>query len=171
MTRGKQFSGNKPTRKNASCDRRANFESSLGYLYRPFFKKRGGGKGDWGHPGDEMVEVDMHPLDPMFEDSPDAEIDAALYQHLHPRYETTSPITEEEAAEGDMSPVECPTLDCDMSCAAPTAGTIFGFSSESPKGSWLHSFDELPALKLPHNAVWPLVPDAQEVSTNFFDSD
>lgn len=145
------------------------------YLYRPFFKKRGGGKGDWGCPGDEMVEVDMSPYDPMFEDCTDAELNAALYEHIYPRYVATSPITEEdEAAEETMGTVECPALDCDVSLTKPSPGSIFSCNlsdAESPKGSWLHSFDELPALKLPHNAVWPLVPDVKGVSTTFFDSD
>jgi len=119
---GLKDSGNKPTRRNACCNRQwlneptelgegnnhvadrssacsvskltGDFCFVTGHLYRPFFKKRGGGKGDWGSPGDEIVQVMMDPLDPMYDDWPDEALHAALLEHLSsqsPRALTPSP--------------------------------------------------------------------------------
>jgi hypothetical protein len=134
--------------------------SSTAHLFRPFFKKRGGGKGDWGSPGDELLDCcPMDPRDPLYEDAwSDAELEAALIEHLYPEDRAQSPLSEE-----DTVMAKSPELDCDFS-KGPAA--FFG-SSDSPKGSWLHTFSDPTPLKLPANAVWPVVP-REDVSTSFF---
>lgn len=170
MTRAKPFSGNKPTRKNSSCDRRHSPvpSSELGHHFRPFFKKRGGGKGDWGSPGDELLDCPVDPRDPTYNDSwSDHDLEEALMEHLHPEERAQSPVSSEDAVMVEMPEVvEAPELDCDVAKVDPAAGAFFG-NSDSPKGSWVHTFSDPTPLKLPANAVWPVVP-REEVSTSFF---
>ena len=196
---GLKDSGNKPTRKNACCNRQwlseptelgegnnhvaerqsacsvskltGDFCFVTGHLYRPFFKKRGGGKGDWGSPGDEIVQVMVDPLDPMYDDWPDEELHAALLEHLSsqsPRALTPSPsnvveegrllhvILEAHADEDDYTDDdwqhEYLEVDCDVK-PDPMLSSHVGFS-ESPNASWLHGFNEPTPLKLPCNAMW-----------------
>jgi len=177
MPGGKLFCGAKATRRNARCDRRRSPPASrgedfvdVGYLFRPFFKKRGGGKGDWGLPGDEMVEAPVDPRDPSCEsDWSDAELEEALREHLQPRAdEARSPTSQDDyvmvyAATPDDAGAAV-TVDCDKPAAAAAAWT----HEASPKGSWLHGFGEPTPLKLPANAVWPEVPSPDEVSTHVF---
>ena len=145
-----------------------------GHLFRPFFKKRGGGKGDWGCPGDEMVEAPVDPRDPNFEsDWSDAELEAALREHLQPRADgARSPTSDDDfvfAVDCDAKPSEfaVATVDCD---AKPSefAAAFAPWTHESPKGSWLNGFGEPTLLKLPANAVWPEVPPTDDASTRSF---
>ena len=104
-----------------------------GYLFRPFFKKRGGGKGDWGLPGDEMVEAPVDPRDPSCEsDWSDAELEEALREHLQPRAdEARSPTSQDDyvmvyAATPDDAGAAV-TVDCDKPAAA--ALSAHGYAS------------------------------------------
>ena len=129
-------------------------------MFRPFFKKWGGGKGDWGCPGDEMVEAPVDPRDPNFEsDWSDAELEAALREHLQPRADDArSPTSDDDSVF---------VVDCD---AKPSefAAAFAPWTHESPKGSWLNGFGEPTLLKLPANAVWPEVPPTDDASTRSF---
>ena len=135
-------------------------------MYRPFFKKRGGGKGDWGCPGDEMVEAPVDPRDPIFDsDWSEAEFEAALFKHMSSPDDVQSPISEEDFV--FVYEHECPKVDCDLDTSR--LATQADGVHESPKGSWLHTFFEPTPLKLPHNAMWPLVPVEEEAeSATFF---
>ena len=106
----------------------------------------------------------MDPRDPLYNDSwSDAELEAALIEHMRPEGRAQSPVSEE-----DVIVVESPTLDCDLAeGAVPELALLFG-NNDSPKGSWLHTFSDPTPLKLPANAVWPMVPREEEVSTSFF---
>jgi len=139
-----------------------------GHHFRPFFKKRGGGKGDWGSPGDELLDCPVDPRDPTYNDSwSDHDLEEALMEHLHPEERAQSPVSSEDAVMVEMPEVvEAPELDCDVAKVDPAAGAFFG-NSDSPKGSWVHTFSDPTPLKLPANAVWPVVP-REEVSTSFF---
>ncbi|EKX44507.1 hypothetical protein GUITHDRAFT_152981 [Guillardia theta CCMP2712] len=79
MTRSKQFTGNRPTRKNCCCDRRDGFGGQI--FTKTFAKKHGSGKGNWGRPGDEMYNLPMSVKDPSFDPTEDA-MDQALYDHM-----------------------------------------------------------------------------------------
>ena len=131
-------------------------------MFRPCFKKRGGGKGDWGCPGDEMVEAPVDPRDPNCEsDWSDAELEAALREHLQSRADgARSPTSDDDF----VIVVDCEGL------ARPSefAAAFAPWTHESPKGSWLNGFGEPALLKLPANAVWPEVPPTDEASTRFF---
>jgi hypothetical protein len=144
------------------------------HLFRHFFKKRGGGKGDWGSPGDELLQAPIDPRDPMYDDFPDAELDAALHEHLFPdewSRTLSSPFCLEDLVEEyECPPImedECLQLNCDIDMFLPAKIPVYFGLSESPKGSWFHAFHEPTPLKLPANAVWSDAP-LPEVSTHCF---
>lgn len=132
------------------------------YLFKPFFKKRGEGKGDWGSPGDEMIEVPLKANDPCFDsECSEAELQFALLEHMYTREEVLPSPVSVTVEEGHM----WPTVDCDVM----PVSTLHSDSWDSPKGSWAHSFAEPTHLKLPDNAVWPLVPDLDISAHSFFE--
>jgi len=136
--------------------------SAIDYLFKPFFKKRGEGKGDWGSPGDEMIEVPLKANDPCFDsDCSEAELQFALLEHMYTREEVLPSPVSVTVEEWHM----WPTVDCDVM----PVSTLHSDSWDSPKGSWAHSFAEPMHLKLQDNVVWPLVPDLDISAHSFFE--